>query len=101
MDELIDGELQRMTRNPQVARAVKAGLDQMSKNTARPELAEMARELLAGRTDLRTIGGSEAYATQLSEAAEGFRKWQAELSLEERDELERTTRENLGDAGPE
>ncbi|MGX6606540.1 hypothetical protein ACWKSP_31120 [Micromonosporaceae bacterium Da 78-11] len=100
-DEPIDHELRQIAGNPRITRAVKSSLEHLSTETASPELAEMARELLAGRTDLRAAASSSAYATQLTEAAEGFRKWQADLSPEERAELERTTREQVDDQDSE
>jgi len=91
----IDDELRRMTSNHQVARAIKDSLERLSKGTASGELAEMARELLEGRTSLREVGRSSAYAGQFTEAAERYRKWFADLSPEQREELERTTRQRI------
>jgi hypothetical protein len=47
--------------------AVKDSLRQLSKGAGK-DLAEMAEELLAGRTTVREIGQSEAYATHLNTA---------------------------------
>lgn len=58
----------------------------------------MATEVLEGRTDLRTVGRSSVYAAQLTEAADRFRDWQASLTPEEREALDRSTHEYLGDA---
>ncbi|MEU4219606.1 hypothetical protein [Actinoplanes sp. NPDC026623] len=96
--EPIDHELQQMTSNPRVAKATKEALNRLRQGVAGPELAEMATEVLEGRTDLRTIGRSSVYAAQLTEAAEGFREWHAHLSPEERDARDRSAHEYLGDA---
>lgn len=95
----IDDELHRMAPNSQVARAIKDSLERLSKGAAGTDLAEMARELLEGRTSLREVGRSSAYAGQFTEAAERYRKWFADLSPEQRDELERTTRQQISEPG--
>ncbi|NMO55201.1 hypothetical protein HH310_28955 [Actinoplanes sp. TBRC 11911] len=98
MGEPIDDELRRMTGNPKVADAISAGLRQLTKGGAGPELAEMARDLLAGRISLRDVGRSSAYGPQLVEAFSKFRQWQIDLSPEERERIERQTEEQFGDA---
>jgi hypothetical protein len=92
----IDEDLLRIAGNPKVADAVKESLRQLSKGTAGKDLAEMAKELLAGRTTLREIGQSEAYATHLNTAMAKFQQWQSALTPEERNELEQRTRDELG-----
>lgn len=98
-DELepVDRELEQMTSNPRVAEAMKTALNKLRQGVAGPEMAEMATEVLEGRTDLRTIGQSSVYAVQFTEAAEGFRRWHTELSPEERNRLDRSTGEQLDD----
>jgi len=97
--EPIDRELEQMTSNPRVAEAMKAALSKLRQGVAGPEMAEMATEVLEGRTDLRTIGQSSVYAAQFTEAAEGFRRWHAELSPEERDSVDRSAHERFDDSG--
>jgi hypothetical protein len=92
----IDDELSRMVGNPKVAKAIKEGLERLGKGAGGPELQEMAEELLAGRTSLRTVGSSSAYAAQLSSAAAAFAKWRAGLSPEELQEMERAASEEFG-----
>lgn len=84
---MIDDELLRMSGNPKVAEAIGRGLHQLSKGGAGPELAEMARDLLAGRISLRDVGQSSAYGPQLTEAFGKFQRWQSELSPEERERI--------------
>ena len=57
----------------------------------------MARELLTGRTSVRTVASSTAYAAQLTSATEAFTRWRADLSPEERADMERAASEEFGD----
>ncbi|GGQ56239.1 hypothetical protein [Couchioplanes azureus] len=93
----IDDELHRMAGNPKVAKAIKEGWERLSKGAGGPDLQEMAQELLAGRTSLRTVGASSAYAAQLTSATEALTRWRAELSPEEREEMERVAAEEFGE----
>lgn len=93
----IDDELTRMAGNPNAAKAIKDGLERLSKGAGGPELQEMAQELLAGRTSLRTVGSSSAYAEQLTSATAAFSQWRAELSPEERNDMERAASEEFGE----
>lgn len=68
-----------------MARAVKSALQRVSGGSAGPELAEMARDVLDGRIDLRAIGQSSAYSPHLTEAIGSYQQWQAALSPEERE----------------
>jgi hypothetical protein len=92
----IDDELLRLAGNSRIAAATKENLRRLTTGVAGPDLAEMAEELLAGRTSLRKLGQSAAYAPQLSEAFAKFQQWQSELSPEERRELERKAQEKFG-----
>jgi len=86
-DERLDRELEQMASSSAVARAVKQALNRLRNGTAGPDLAEMARDVLDGRTDLRTIGQSSAYSGQMTEAIGRFQQWQSELTPEEREEF--------------
>jgi hypothetical protein len=92
----IDDELNQMAGNPKLAKAIKEGLERLSKGAGGPDLQEMARELLAGRTSLRTVGSSTAYAAQLTSAIEAFTRWRADLSPEERADIEQAATEEFG-----
>lgn len=89
--EPIDDELLQMAQHPKLAQSVKESLHRLANGSAGPALAEMARELLAGRTSLREIGQSQAYAEELSAGVARFQQWQRELTTEQRAELERQT----------
>jgi hypothetical protein len=97
-DELL-GNLEEMSGSPAMARALKESLDQLAGGAAGPELAEMAREVIEGRTDLRSMGASGAYAEQLTGAVRGFRRWQSELSPEGRERIVAEARERLAADG--
>ena len=86
-DQPIDRDLEQMAGDPRVARAIKADLIRLSNGAAGAEMAEMARDLLAGRIDLRTVAQSSAYSEQLTEAATTYDRWRSELTPERREEL--------------
>jgi hypothetical protein len=94
-NEELDRELERMAGSPTMAKAIKGALERLSGGSAGSDLAEMARDVLAGRTDLRTVGQSSGYSTQLTEAIGAYQQWEAELSPEEREELQAETRRGL------
>lgn len=58
-------------------------------------MAELARDLLAGRITLREVGRSSAYAEHFREAIATYEQWRRELPLEEREELEKQAREEF------
>ncbi|MBM2623397.1 hypothetical protein JIG36_48675 [Actinoplanes sp. LDG1-06] len=95
----IDDELLRMVGNAQEARAVKENLQRLRDGAGGPAFAEMAKDLLEGRTTLREIGNSAAYGPQLSAAFRRFQQWRSELTPEERAKLERKAQEQLEDPG--
>jgi hypothetical protein len=86
-DEAIDRELAEMTRNPRIAAAVKEHLQRLSAGAAGPELAEMANDLLSGRSSMREVGKNQVYAQKLVEATDRFQAWFAKLSPEEREDM--------------
>jgi hypothetical protein len=92
-DEAIDRQLGEMVSNPRVAAAIKDHLVRLSRGAGGPELAEMARDLLDGRTSLREVARSQAYAGQFTEATGRFQRWFSELTPEEREDLSRKARE--------
>jgi hypothetical protein len=87
--------LEEMGGSPAMARALKKNLDLLAGGAAGPELAEMAREVIEGRTDLRGMGASGVYAEQLTGAIHRFQRWHAELSPEEREQIVDGAREQL------
>ena len=98
----LDDELLRLTGgNPKIVQALRDGLQEMSRNRAHPELAEMARDLIAGRTTLRQLGQSDVYGNALTDAVTKFKQLQADLPPEERARLERQAREQFTEPEPE
>jgi hypothetical protein len=95
-DDNLNRELERMAGNPATARAIKSALDRLKNGTAGSDLAEMARDILDGRIQLRDVGQSSAYANPLTEAVGRFQQWQADLTDEERQQQLATAREQLG-----
>jgi hypothetical protein len=94
-DSPLDHELERMAGSPGLAKAVKANLVLLSRCVAGPDLAEMARDLMDGRIDLRTVADSSAYAEQITNATVTFERWYAELSPEEREKLITDTEDHV------
>ena len=84
---------------PAVARELKQGLVRLSKGAAGPELAEMAQEILEGRTDLRAVGRSSAYGEQFAEAVGRFQQWYTELTPDERKVFVEESRAKFGVTG--
>jgi hypothetical protein len=95
----LDAELGQMASNPRLARAIRNGLEKLSAGAAGPVMAEMANELLAGRTSLREIGRGSVYAGQLTEARGKFQEWSSKLTPEERDKLIADTGAVVADQG--
>ncbi len=95
MEDHLNRQLDEMSGDPAVAKHLKDSLRRLSDGAAGPALAEMAKDVLAGRTDLRTVGSSSAYASHMSEAIGRFQQWQEQLTPEERDQLLEDTRAHL------
>src|SRR4051812_43842027 len=86
-DDKLDNDLEQMTGSRGLGKQVKENLRRLADAAAGPELAEMARDVLDGRADLRTLGQSSGYATHLIAAIGRYQQWQASLSAHERDQL--------------
>ncbi|WP_148307914.1 hypothetical protein [Actinoplanes friuliensis] len=84
-DDRLNLQLEQMAGSPAVARAIKDALNRLRGGAAGPDLAEMARDVLDGHSDLRTVGQSSAYSTPMTEAIGKFQDWQEELTPEERE----------------
>lgn len=91
----LDRDLHEMAGNPRVAAAIKNHLQRLSRGAGGEELAEMARDLLDGRTSLREVGKSQVYAEQFTSATARFFNWYAELTPEERQRLRERTQEDI------
>ncbi|HEV8173998.1 MAG TPA: hypothetical protein VGP91_10165 [Actinoplanes sp.] len=96
-DDPLDRDLEQMAGSPQLAKAIKQNLQRLSNGAAGPDLAEMARDVLEGRTDLRTVARSSAYAGQITEGINKFNRWQSDLTPDERTQLLEDTRAAIYD----
>jgi hypothetical protein len=96
-DDALDRDLEQMAGSPQLAKAIKQNLQRLSNGAAGPDLAEMARDVLEGRTDLRTVARSSAYAGQITEGINKFNRWQSDLTPDERTQLLEDTRAAIYD----
>jgi hypothetical protein len=97
--EALNRDLEQMSGNPRIARALRDSLEKMSGGAAGPVMAELARDLLAGRISLRTIGNSSAYADYFRDAAAKYAEWENSLTREEREELRERAAEQFGAPG--
>lgn len=70
-------------------------LQKLSSNSKNPALAEMARELLAGRITPREVMTSSSYAAALEPGVAQFQEWYGGLSDEQRAEQEELGRSAL------
>jgi hypothetical protein len=96
-DSPLDRDLAEMAGTPQLARVVRRSLERLRDGAAGPDLAEMARELLDGRTDLRSVARSTAYAGPITDGIHRYDGWQAQLTAEERRQLEEEMRAIVSD----
>jgi hypothetical protein len=93
--EALDRDLEQMSGSPALANQVKESLHRLADGTAGPKLAEMARDVLDGRTDLRTVARSSVYADNLTDAIGQFQRWQAQLTPDEREQFLNQARQQL------
>jgi hypothetical protein len=94
-DEALDRDLEQMSGNPALAKHIKESLRRLAGGAAGPMLAEMARDVLNGRTDLRTAARSSIYADNLTEAIGQFQRWQDTLAPDEREQFLTQTQQQL------
>jgi hypothetical protein len=96
-DREVDYHLEQMTGSRTLARELKENLRRLRDGAAGPELAEMAREVLEGRTTLREVARSAAYSEQMLGLADRLQEWNTGLTDEERDELVQETEQRLAE----
>lgn len=84
-----------MGGSPAVADHIRDSLRRLADGAAGSELAEMARDVLGGRTDLSTVARTSAYADAMSDAITRFQRWREALTPEEHDQLIEETRAHL------
>jgi len=86
-EDQVSHDLDQMTGDPALTEQLKASLERLRDGAAGPVLAEMAAEILDGRTTLREVARSSAYETEMTNVMAGFQQWNASLSNEEREQL--------------
>ncbi|MGB2569278.1 hypothetical protein ACPFP2_12615 [Micromonospora citrea] len=79
-----------------LAKLLHTSLRRLSDGVAGDDLQEMARDVLAGHTDLRQIAASDAYGNQLLDRYHHFRQWEQSLDPEERQRLGAQAAETSG-----
>ena len=95
--DAVDRELEDMSGSPLLARELKETLRGLRDGAAGPELAEMAREVLNGDLDLRSVARSSVYADQFSRAIGLYQRWYEQLTPGEREQLLTDTRRHIHD----
>jgi hypothetical protein len=91
-DDPVERDLEDMAGDPKLAKSIRRSLEQLRDGSAGPALAEMAKDVLEGRTDLRAVARSAAYAGELTEGLDQYKSWEAQLTPEERVEFDREAR---------
>ena len=94
----LGNDLNRIAGDPELARRLREDIVRLRGGAGGDKLAEMARDLLDGRIDLRMVAGSSAYAEPLSAAAAKYDEWFRSLDPEERDRLMAEARASLRDS---
>ncbi|MER7416485.1 hypothetical protein ABT346_06800 [Micromonospora peucetia] len=85
--------------NRGLAKLLHASLSRLRNGVAGDDLQEMARDVLAGHTDLREVAASDAYGTALLDRYHRFTQWEASLDPEERQRLASRATETAHDLG--
>lgn len=96
-DDAFTRDLERILGSPELVRRAKEGIGRLRNGSGGDLLAEMARDLLDGRTSIREIGRSSAYAAPLSEQFTKYDDWFNGLKPEERERLMSEVNETLDD----
>ncbi|MDT4991469.1 MAG: hypothetical protein QOH97_1361 [Actinoplanes sp.] len=94
-DDAFTRDLERILGSPELVRKAKEGISRLRNGVGGDHLAEMARDLLDGRTSIREIGQSSAYAAPLTEQFTKYNEWFNGLKPEERERLISETNETL------
>jgi hypothetical protein len=95
-DDAVAAELLEVSRgDPGRARLLRESLRRLADQGDQPELRELARDVLGGRTTLRAAMESPAYRGALGQRMDAFLDWYRKLSPEERKAQEKAGREQL------
>jgi hypothetical protein len=81
-----------------MAKAVRASLQRLRDGIGGPEMQEMARDVLEGRSTLRQVGRSEVYGGAFREQFRKLAQWRAEVGEEEYQAHMERARQRLDEA---
>ncbi len=96
MNEGLERDIELTASSPKVARVVKDSLERLKNGDGGPEMQEIARDLLEGRISLRDLTRTSVYSQVFTEQIQRHKGWQANLTDEQREQLEREVREMYG-----
>jgi hypothetical protein len=96
-DNALDDEFARMAGGRKLGQELRRNLEKLRDGGAGPDLAEMARDVLAGRISVRDVSRSTAYAGPLSDAMDRYRDALDGMSDEERQRLVAEAEERFRD----
>jgi hypothetical protein len=94
-DDQVDRGLDEMTGDPALTKQLKVSLQRLRDGAGGPALAELARDVLEGRTTLRDVARSSAYATAMTPVMQRLQEWNANMTDDERDQLVVDTKTEL------
>ncbi|MGC4836985.1 hypothetical protein ACLQ3D_21045 [Micromonospora vinacea] len=87
--------------DPGLAKLLHASLTRLRDGVAGDGLQEMARDILAGHTDLRQIGATDAYGGDFLDRYHRFKTWEENLDPDERQRITNQATELAADLGPQ
>jgi hypothetical protein len=94
-DDALTRDLERILGSPELVKRAQESIGRLREGASGDHLAEMARDLLDGRTSIREIGQSSVYAAPLSEQFTKYNEWFNGLKPEERERLMSEANETL------
>ncbi len=74
-EDALTRDLERTLGRADLAKKVRQSIVKLRDGVGGSQLAELARDLLDGRIDIRSIARSSAYAEPLSAAAARYNEW--------------------------
>ncbi|WHT19016.1 hypothetical protein N8J89_38980 [Crossiella sp. CA-258035] len=90
-----DDPLLDIAKDPARAKALRQSLERLAAGAGGSALAEMANDVLTGRSDLRTAVLSGTYAEALNSRVQQFSTWYQGLSEQEKEEQTERARAHL------
>jgi hypothetical protein len=82
-----EGELHQVVADPVQKRLMRRSLEVLAGDKRDPALQEMARDVLSGRSSIREVEQTSAYAEALISRADSFKRYWDSISDEEREQL--------------